>query len=64
MRAQVPPVACRKPAAGMTYFMDHDEAEAADEAATSPQPAAPPPTFTLDGWGAGGGGALLSLGYR
>lgn len=61
--------ACRDAQAGMTYFMDHEEAEAADEAAAAAtQSAAPPPTFTLDGWGSGGGGLtggpLLSLGYR
>jgi hypothetical protein len=49
--------------AGMTYFMDHEEADAADDAAAAPI-AASPPTFTLDGWGSAGGGPLLSLGYR
>jgi hypothetical protein len=50
----------------MTYFMDHEEADAADDAASAAAEAMSdsPPTFTLDGWGSAGRGPLLSLGYR
>jgi hypothetical protein len=47
----------------MTYYMDHEESEVADEAAAGGSLS----FFTLDGWGSRGGGAggpLLSLGYR
>jgi hypothetical protein len=46
----------------MTYFMDHEESEVAEEAAA----AASSSSFTLDGWGSSGAAdsPLLSLGYR
>lgn len=50
----------------MTYFMDHEEADASDDAASAAAEAMSdsPHTFTLDGWGTAGRGPLLSLGYR